>query len=59
MDKRNREKLFASITATSFVRWLKALLDTHPNDQKALDCWKKYNKIRKKQLKSIQGVMDQ
>ncbi len=48
MEKRSKEKLFACITATSFVLDdLRLFLDTHPNDQKALDCWEKYNKIRK------------
>ncbi len=47
MNKGSREKLFACITATSFVLDdLRLFLDTHPNDQNALCYWKKYEKVR-------------
>ena len=47
MEVNNREKLFACITATSFVLDdLRLFLDTHPTDQEALDHWQKVERVR-------------
>lgn len=47
MDKTSRDKLFACITATSFVLDdLRIYLDTHPYDQEALDYWRKVERVR-------------
>lgn len=47
MDVGSREKLFACITATSFVLDdLRLFLDTHPTDRAALDYWEKMEKVR-------------
>lgn len=47
MDVRNKEKLFACITATSFVLDdLRLFLDTHPTDQAALEHWRRMDKVR-------------
>ena len=47
MEKRCKEKLFAYITASSFVLDdLRLFLDTHPNDKEALDYWRKVEKGR-------------
>ena len=47
MDDKNKDKLFACITATSFVLDdLRLFLDTHPTDQAALEYWKRMDRIR-------------
>ena len=46
MEGNNREKLFAIITATSFVMDdLRLFLDTHPTDGAALDYWDKVREL--------------
>lgn len=48
MSVNSRDKLFACITATSFVMDdLRIYLDTHPTDQEALDYWEKVSRVRK------------
>ncbi len=47
MDGMSREKLFACITATSFVLdELRLFLDTHPTDRAALDYWDRMSQVR-------------
>jgi spore coat protein JB len=47
MDVMNKEKLFACITATSFVMdELRLFLDTHPTDREALDYWDRVQRVR-------------
>jgi len=47
MDDKGREKLFACITATSFVLdELRLFLDTHPTDRAALEHWDRVSKVR-------------
>ena len=47
MDGINRDKLFACITATSFVMdELRLFLDTHPTDRGALEYWDRVSKVR-------------
>jgi spore coat protein JB len=47
MDVNSKEKLFACITATSFVMDdLRLFLDTHPTDRAALDYWDRVMKVR-------------
>jgi spore coat protein JB len=47
MNVNSKDKLFACITATSFVMDdLRIYLDTHPTDQEALDYWRKIEKVR-------------
>lgn len=52
MDGMNREKLFACITATSFVLDdLRLFLDTHTTDREALDYWEKVERVRNEAVK--------
>jgi spore coat protein JB len=47
MEAMNREKLFACITATSFVMDdLRLFLDTHPRDREALEYWDRVQRVR-------------
>lgn len=47
MEGNNKDKLFAIITATSFVMdELRLFLDTHPTDDAALDYWDKVQRVR-------------
>lgn len=51
MDAKSKEKLFACITATSFVLdELRLFLDTHPTDQAALEYWCRVEKVRTEAL---------
>jgi spore coat protein JB len=52
MNVNNRDKLFAFITATSFVMDdLRIYLDTHPTEREALDYWEKISRVREEAVK--------
>lgn len=50
-QSKNKQELFARINKASFMAYDMALyLDTHPDDQKALEFFLKYSQIRRQAL---------